>query len=74
MSSGCSKATYQAVPLATVHHPVEDIEDLEPQIEHAVTVGKLVEVAQEDFAHQDGHLDAGFTHSQGIGVVYFGLQ
>lgn len=44
------RKTYQAVTLSAVHHAVEDIQDLEPEAQHAFFIWELVEITQEDLA------------------------
>ena len=68
------RPTYQAVSLATVHHPVKDIQDFEPQTEHTVSVWKLIEIAQEDLADQDSDLNSGLAHPHRVRVVDLGLE
>ena len=65
---------YQTITLATIHHSVENVEDLKPEREHALAVGKLIEVAQENLANQCRRLNPSLAHSQGIGVVDLRLE
>lgn len=58
--------TYQTVALATVDHPIQDIQNLEPELQHAVLVRELIKIAQEDLADQNSCLNAGFAHSDRI--------
>jgi len=47
---------------------------LEPERNHSLTVGKLVKVAQEDFANQCRCLNSGLTHTDGIRVIHLRLE
>lgn len=65
---------YQVVALPAVHQPVHDAENLEPEVQHSIPLGKCYEVVQEDFAEQRGSLHSRLTHTAGIALVSLGLE
>lgn len=60
------RVTYQAIALPAVYHPVKDIQDFKPEIQHGTLVRALVQITQEDLADQGCGLDAGLTHAKWI--------
>lgn len=69
-----SVATYEAISLPAVHHPVEDIQDPKPQVEHPVPFREQNEVMEEDLADQRSRLDPRLAHAERVRLVDLWLE
>lgn len=67
-------STYQTIALPAIHKPIHNIDDLEPEIQHAIPLGQEHEVLQEDLAEQRGGLDAGLAHAVAVRREDLGLE
>ena len=65
--------TYQAIALPAIHQSIHNIQDLQPQVEHAFPLGEQLEVVQECLAEQCRGLHARLAHADGVGGVDFWL-
>ena len=61
----------EGVAGAAVHEPVEHLQDVRPELDHALPRRELAEVVQEDFAEQRRGLHARFRHADRVGLVDF---
>jgi hypothetical protein len=68
------RETYKAISLSTVHHTVQDVQYLQPEVQHPIPFGEDNEIMEEDLANQHCCLHPSLTHAHWVGLIDLWLQ
>lgn len=68
------KGSYEVIALSAVHQTVHDVQDPEPQVEHAIPFGENHEIVEKDLAKQRRRLHPALAHADWIRLVDFRFE